>query len=100
MGSEFFTRDLLYNKDTHKQFITVEGRDGNIFYIVIDYDAPMNEEEEQYTTYFLNKVNEADLSALVEQGGTRRLHLHRQMPHWGGQYCLPGLFRQHDQVRR
>lgn len=23
VGSEFFTRDLLYNKDTHKQFITV-----------------------------------------------------------------------------
>ena len=68
VGSEFFTRDLLYNKDTHKQFITVEGRDGNIFYIVIDYDAPVNEDEEQYQTYFLNKVDEADLSALVEQG--------------------------------
>lgn len=67
-GSEFSTRDLLYDKDTHKQFITVEGRDGNTFYIVIDYDAPVNEDEEQYTTYFLNKVDEADLSALVEQG--------------------------------
>lgn len=68
MDSEFFTRDLLYSKDTHKQFITVEGRDGNIFYILIDYDAPVNEDEEQYTTYFLNKVDEADLSALVELG--------------------------------
>ena len=68
VGSEFSTRDLLYDKDTHKQFITVEGRDGNIFYIVIDYDAPVNEVEEQYTTYFLNKVDESDLSALVEQG--------------------------------
>ena len=67
-GSEFSTRDLLYDKDTHKQFITVEGRDGNIFYIVIDYDAPVNEKEEQYQTYFLNKVDEADLAALVEQG--------------------------------
>ena len=66
--SEFSTRDLLYDKDTHKQFITVEGRDGNIFYIVIDYDAPVNEKEEQYQTYFLNKVDEADLAALVEQG--------------------------------
>ncbi len=68
VDSEFFTRDLLYSKDTHKQFITVEGRDGNIFYILIDYDAPVNEDEEQYKTYFLNKVDEADLSALVEQG--------------------------------
>ena len=67
-GSEFSPRDLLYDKDTHKQFITVEGRDGNIFYIVIDYDAPVNEKEEQYQTYFLNKVDEADLAALIEQG--------------------------------
>lgn len=67
-GSEFSTRDLLYDKDTHKQFITVEGRDGNIFYIVIDYDSPVNDKEEQYKTYFLNKVDEADLVALVEQG--------------------------------
>ena len=37
-------------------------------YIVIDYDAPVNEDEEQYKTYFLNKVDEADLAALVEQG--------------------------------
>lgn len=66
VDSEFFTRDLLYSKDTHKQFITVEGRDGNIFYILIDYDAPVNEDEEQYKTYFLNKVDEADLAALVE----------------------------------
>ena len=67
-GSEFSTRDLLYDKDTHKQFITVEGRNGNTFYIVIDYDAPVNEQEEQYKTYFLNKVDESDLAALVEQG--------------------------------
>ena len=67
-GSEFSTRDLLYDKDTHKQFITVEGRDGHTFYIVIDYDAPVNGKEEQYQTYFLNKVDEADLAALVEQG--------------------------------
>ena len=46
----------------------MEGRDGNTFYIVIDYDAPVNEDEEQYKTYFLNKVDEADLAALVEQG--------------------------------
>ena len=67
-GSEFSTRDLLYDKDTHKQFITVEGRNGNTFYIVIDYDAPTNDKEEQYKTYFLNKVDEADLSALLEEG--------------------------------
>ena len=34
------------NKHTNKQFITVQDRDDNLFYIVIDYDAPVNEEED------------------------------------------------------
>lgn len=67
-GSGIVTRDLLYDKATNKQFITVQGRDGNTFYIIIDYDAPVNEEEEQYVTYFLNQVDEADLAALLEEG--------------------------------
>ena len=46
------TRDLLYDKATNKQFITIQTKNGNNFYIVIDYDAPINEEEEQYQTYF------------------------------------------------
>lgn len=66
--TDFFTRDLLYDKHTNKQFITVQDRDGNLFYIVIDYDAPVNEEEEQYQTYFLNAVDVADLEALTEDG--------------------------------
>lgn len=64
-GSAIVTRDLLYDKATNKQFITVQGRDGGTFYIVIDYDAPVNEAEEQFTTYFLNQVDEADLAALL-----------------------------------
>ena len=66
-GSGIVTRDLLYDKATNKQFITIQGRGGSTFYIVIDYDAPVNEEEEQYTTYFLNQVDEADLAALLEE---------------------------------
>ena len=42
------TRDLLYDKYTNKQFITITDRDGNTFYLVIDYDSPVNEDEEQY----------------------------------------------------
>ena len=34
------TRDLLYDKATNKQFITVQTSGGNTFYIVIDYDKP------------------------------------------------------------
>lgn len=64
--SDFYTRDLLYDKATNKQFITVQGRDGNVFYIVIDYDAQVDDDEEKYMVYFLNQVDEADLSALIE----------------------------------
>lgn len=60
------TRDLLYDEHTNKQFITVETRGGNTFYIVIDYDKPTDEDGEQYHTYFLNMVDEADLLALLE----------------------------------
>ena len=59
------TRDLLYDKATNKQFVTLETKDGTVFYLIIDYDSPVNEEEEQYQTYFLNLVDAADLAALV-----------------------------------
>ena len=62
-----YTRDLLYDKATNKQFITVTTKNGNTFYIVIDYDAPINDEEEQYQTYFLNMVDESDLLALMDK---------------------------------
>ena len=52
------TRDLLYDAATNKQFITVETSGGNTFYIVIDYDKPVDEGGEQYHTYFLNMVDE------------------------------------------
>ena len=60
------THDLLYDKATNKQFITVQTKNGNTFFIVIDYDAPINEDEEQYQTYFLNMVDESDLLALLD----------------------------------
>ena len=37
------------------------------FFVVIDYDAPINEDEEQYQTYFLNMVDESDLLALLDE---------------------------------
>lgn len=68
-----YTRDLLYDKATNKQFITIQTKSGNTFYIVIDYDAPINDEEEQYQTYFLNMVDEADLLALMDEAAVEAL---------------------------
>lgn len=59
------TRDLLYDKHTNKQFITVETRNGKTLYLIIDYDKPLDEDGERYETYFLNTVDEADLMALL-----------------------------------
>lgn len=60
------TRDLLYDKTTNKQFIVIETKSGNTFYIIIDYDQLVNEEEELYKTYFLNLVDERDLTDLMD----------------------------------
>ena len=61
------TRDLLYDKYSNKQFITIETRGGETFYLVIDYDKPLDEDGEQYETYFLNLVDEVDLLALIDE---------------------------------
>lgn len=63
------TRDLLYDEHTNKQFITVQTSGGNTFYIVIDYDKPVDEDGEQYQTYFFSIVDEADLLAAAEAAG-------------------------------
>ena len=63
------TRDLLFDKNTNKQFITVQTRNGEVFYIIIDYDKPTDEDGDHYETYFLNLVDEADIKALLEEAG-------------------------------
>lgn len=68
METNAIVRDLMYHEETNKQFITVETRSGEVFYIIIDYDAPTDENNEQFHTFFLNKVDDADLQALLEDG--------------------------------
>ena len=65
--------DISFDKTSNKQFITVQDRAGNPFYLVIDYDAPVNEKEELYQTYFLNPVDASDLAALAQDGSTTPL---------------------------
>ena len=65
----FVTRDLLYDENTNKQFITVQTSGGATFYLVIDYDKPVDEDGEQYETYFFSIVDEADLLAAMEAAG-------------------------------
>lgn len=60
-------RALLYDAATNKQFITIQTRNGAVFYVVIDYDKPLDEMEEQYQTYFLNLVDERDLEELLKE---------------------------------
>ena len=66
-SGQFITRDMLYDKFTNKLFVTVETRDGSLFYLVVDYDKPLDEEGEAYETYFLNAVDGSDLTAFLPE---------------------------------
>jgi len=47
-----------------KQFITLQSKNGNYFYLVIDRDGDTE------NVYFMNLVDEADLMALIEEAET------------------------------
>ncbi|MBQ2938856.1 MAG: DUF4366 domain-containing protein [Clostridia bacterium] len=64
-GNMTLIDDIGSSEESGKQFITVQTKNGNVFYLIIDRD-----DEGEYTVHFLNQVDEADLMALMEDGET------------------------------
>lgn len=64
-GGNMQTLDMLYSAATNKQFISVQTKAGETYYLIIDYDKPIDEDAEIYETYFLNLVDDSDLISVV-----------------------------------
>jgi len=62
-GNMTLIDDIGSSEESGKQFITVQTKNGNVFYLIIDRD-----DEGEYTVHFLNQVDEADLMTLMEDG--------------------------------
>lgn len=62
-GNLTIVDDIQGEAAEDKQFITVQTKAGNTFYIIIDRAA-----DGENTVYFLNAVDEDDLTALMEDG--------------------------------
>jgi len=67
LQSEHFASVETTETVANKQFITIQSKNGNYFYLVIDRSGDTE------NVYFLNLVDEADLLALMEDGSTEKV---------------------------
>lgn len=63
-GNLTLVDDIDGEQAKSKQFVTMQSKNGNYFYLVIDRDG------DKENVYFLNLVDEADLMALIEYDTT------------------------------
>ena len=63
-GNLTLVDDVTTSDSSEKQFVTLQTKSGNTFYLVIDHSGDRD------NVYFLNLVDETDLAALTEDGDT------------------------------
>ena len=64
-GNLTLVDDIKVEESSDKQFVTLQSKNGNYFYLVIDRSG------DKENVYFLNLVDEADLMALIEDNGKK-----------------------------
>ena len=64
-GNLTLVDDIKVEESKDKQFVTLQSKNGNYFYLVIDRSG------DKENVYFLNLVDEADLMALIEDNSKK-----------------------------
>ena len=91
LGGAYYSSEEV--GDSQMQFVTVESKNGNTFYLVIDHATG--------DVYFLNLVDEADLLALLEDEGYEvECDCADALPAGRGGHELPRLPHRPQRVRR